>query len=99
MSTSTEELYQAILSRIESQCDDEFCEDLCMRLYSEKGNVDPDLKECIERLTSIYTIAHAFNKAHICYHAHDPWRAPILSLLAPVEESKLTTEMEMTLEH
>lgn len=93
----TESLYQMVLSSIESQCDDEFCEELSMQAFSDK-QMDPLLRECIERLTNIYTIAHAFNKSHSCYRAHDAWRKPVLSSLQPGEDSTVveSPQMEIT---
>lgn len=98
MSANSEALYQAILQRIESYCNDNFCEDLSLRSFTDHIDMDPDLKECIKRLTDIYTIVHAFNKNHICYHVHDAWRKPILDLI-PLEQTIETAQMETINEH
>lgn len=90
-----DQLYQALISSIESQCNDDFCEEMDYKLMDDNPAVDPNLKECIKRLGNIYRLTHAFNREHTCYHVHDAWRQPVLDLVAKVKPVVETASMEV----
>lgn len=69
------DLMTELLTAIEHQCGDEFCEDLdCTIAFGEEPGMDPRLIEAQKRLSRIYILAHGHNKSHTCYRVHDDWR-------------------------
>ena len=62
-----------ILAKIEDIVSDDFCHDMEMDLLYETCGTKNE-KIAYEKLSLIYKIVHANNKAHTCYYVHDNWR-------------------------
>lgn len=60
------------LEAIEAIVGDDFCEDLnCQTIHGIKN---PELATCEQKISRVYSIAHAENPNHSCHHVHNDWR-------------------------
>ncbi len=65
---------EKVLYAIEDLCADDFIEDLQISIATKPNKFSNLTKRLVNRLGSIYKIAHAHNKDHLCYDSHGDWR-------------------------
>lgn len=67
---------QQALEVIERICGDDFCEDMDIQaaLLVPPPEWSPELRIAMEKLWTIWRIAHSIVKSHSCFGVHQDWR-------------------------
>lgn len=67
---------QIVLRAIEGLVSDDFCEELAMRIAcgEKRFALNETEQMAYDKLTAVYTLSHAFDPSHSCYHVHQDWR-------------------------